>query len=307
MPAPRVASLIASSTEIVCALGFADLLVARSHECDYPEFVKTLPQITAPKIDADVSSARIDRQVRDIVRAGLSVYRVDAEALREVDPNVIVTQDHCEVCAVSTKDLEAAVCNWLDSSVRVVSLTPNSLTDIFGDIAKVASALGAPNRAERLIAAMRARIAAVRDRAAAARTQPRVAFIEWIEPLMGGGNWMPELIAAANATDVLGRAGEHSGWIQFEALSDADPDVIIIAPCGLDVPRTLIEMPPLVQHAGWQQLRAVRNGRVFVADGNAYFNRPGPRVVDSVEILGEIIHPEIFRFAEHRHAWRAVA
>jgi iron complex transport system substrate-binding protein len=301
---PRVVSLIASSTEIVCALGFADLLVARSHECDYPEFVKTLPQVTEPKMRTDIPSAEIDRTVKDIVRAGLSVYKVDAERLREMDPDIIITQDHCEVCAVSSKDLEDAVCNWLDPHVRVVSLQPDSLEHIWQDIMRVAEALGAPERGVQLVARLESRMENTSRRAREITERPRVAFIEWIDPIMAGGNWVPEMIAMLNAEDALGKPGEHSGWITFEDLKDADADVIVVSPCGFDLERTAAEIAPLVNHCDWDALRAVRNGRVYLADGNAYFNRPGPRVVESFEILAEAIHPEVFSFAEHAHACR---
>jgi iron complex transport system substrate-binding protein len=303
MALPRVASLIASSTEIVCALGFADLLVARSHECDYPEFVRELPQITKPKMQTDISSLEIDREVRAIVGAGLSVYQVDADRLKEIDPNIIITQDHCEVCAVSTKDLEAAVCDWMGENVNVISLKPDTLWNIFDDIIRVATALGDRKRGERLVASLQARLDAVRDRAASIEGQPRVAFIEWIDPLMAGGNWVPELIEMLDAVDVLGTAGEHSGWISFEDLEAADPDVIVIAPCGFDLERTKAEMSPLSGHARWQDMRAVRDGRVYVADGNAYFNRPGPRLVESFEILAETIYSGEFDFGHENVAW----
>jgi iron complex transport system substrate-binding protein len=305
MSSPRVVSLIASSTEIVCALGFADLLVARSHECDYPQCVAALPQVTAAKLRTDLPSLEIDRQVRDILRAGLSVYRVDAEKLRELNPDVIITQDHCEVCAVSTRDLEQAVCDWLGPHITVVSLRPNSLADIWTDITRVADALDATARGERLVATLKERLNAAARHAHAVPNRPGVAFIEWIEPLMAGGNWVPELIDLANADDVLGRAGEHSDWITFEQLRTADPDMILVAPCGFDINRTAAEMPTLAQHADWPALRAVRDQRVYVADGNAFFNRPGPRLVESFEILVETVHDPAIQFGHQNIGWRA--
>jgi iron complex transport system substrate-binding protein len=304
MPAQRVVSLIASSTEIVCALGFADLLVACSHECDYPDLVRELPRVTRAKLRTDVPSLEIDRQVRDILRAGLSVYAVDAELLRQLDPDVIITQDHCEVCAVSTKDLEAAVCDWLGPHVRVVSLRPNALADIWSDIVRVAEALDARPRGEQLVASLQSRLAEISQRASGLGQQPRVAFIEWIEPLMAGGNWVPELINLAHGHDTLGHAGEHSDWITFEKLQQADPDVIVVAPCGFDLERTAAEMPALEQQPGWRDLRAVRAGRVYIADGNAYFNRPGPRLVESFEMLVEMVHDGALDFGHQDSGWR---
>ncbi len=302
--AMRIVSLIASSTEIVSALGFADLLVARSHECDYPTEVTRLPSVTRAKLRTDLPSLEIDRQVRDILRAGLSVYAVDAERLRELQPDVIITQDHCDVCAVSTKDLEAAVCDWLAPHVRVVSLRPNSLADIWNDIVRVAEALDASERGQRLVAALQHRLADISRRAHALAHRPRVAFIEWIEPLMAGGNWVPELIDQVNAQDVLGAAGEHSDWIELADLSAADPDVIVVAPCGFDLERTIAEMPALSDQRAWRSLQAVRNHRVYVADGNAYFNRPGPRLIESFEILAETIHGGALTFGHQGSAWQ---
>lgn len=304
MSRPRVVSLIASSTEIVSALGFADCLVARSHECDYPPLVEALPCVTRAKLRTDVSSIQIDRQVKDILRAGLSVYAVEADTLRDLEPDVIVTQDHCDVCAVSTKDLQAAACDMLGSHVQIVSLHPNSLADIWNDIRRVAGALDAAPRGERLVQSLQTRLQELGDRCHRLPERPSVGFIEWIEPMMAGGNWVPELIALANADDRLGKAGEHSDWIEFGQLATADPDVIIVAPCGFDLPRTIAELSPLPRNRGWNDLRAVRNQRVYVADGNSYFNRPGPRLVESFEILAETIHHGTFDFGHRDRAWR---
>jgi iron complex transport system substrate-binding protein len=192
----RVVSLIASATEIVCALGLRERLVARSHECDFPADVLELPALTEAKFKVEGSSAQIDARVREIVRDGLSVYRIDGEALKSHDPDVIITQDHCEVCAVSLAEVEAATCTWTGRRVDIVSLRPDSTTDVYADITRAARALGVPEAGERLVAEMRTRLEAVRRRVAG-RARPRVAFVEWVEPLMAGGNWMPELIEAA--------------------------------------------------------------------------------------------------------------
>src|SRR5262245_54252999 len=189
----RIVSLIASATEIVCALGARGSLVGRSHECDFPADVLDLPALTEPKLEVAGSSAEIDARVREIVREGLSVYRVDGEALKALAPDVIVTQDHCEVCAVSLADVEAATCTWTGRQVEIVSLRPDSIGDGYADIVRVARALGMEEGGSRLIGEMRTRLAAVRSQVAG-RERPRVAFIEWVEPLMAGGNWMPELI-----------------------------------------------------------------------------------------------------------------
>jgi iron complex transport system substrate-binding protein len=288
----RVVSLIASATEIISALGRGDWLVGRSHECDYPADVNRLPVLTAPKFSVEGSSGAIDRRVREIVRDGLSVYRVDAEALSALNPDVILTQDHCEVCAVSLADVEAATCTWAGRPVEIVSLRPDSLADAYADIRRVARALETAEAGETLVRTMQQRIAAVTARMAG-RPKPRVAFIEWVEPLMAGGNWMPELIEAAGGINLFGTAGERSGWMQWADLAAADPDAIVVAPCGYDLARCLQELPLLEAKRGWPDLAAVRAGRVYFADGNAYFNRPGPRLADTAEILAEMLHPDI--------------
>ena len=298
----RVVSLIASATEIVCALGCGDRLVGRSHECDYPSGVLRLPALTEPKFKVEGSSADIDARVREIVRDGLSVYRVDGEALRALDPDIIVTQDHCEVCAVSLSDVEAATCTWTGRSVGIVSLRPDSMADAYADIARVARALGTLEAGDRLIADMQARLAAVRNRVAS-RPRPRVAFIEWVEPLMAGGNWMPELIDCAGGHNLFGEAGKHSGWMQWGALAEADPEVIVVAPCGYGLERCLEELPLLEAKPGWAEVAAVGSGRVYFADGNAYFNRPGPRLADSAEMLADMLHLTPGAEADPRGRW----
>ena len=299
----RVVSLIASATEIVCALGFEQQLVGRSHECDYPPSVAGLPVCSASKVAIGAASRDIDGQVRGIVADGLSVYRVDAAVLDGLAPTVIVTQTQCEVCAVSLKDVEAAVCELVGSRPRIVSLEPMSLGDIWNDIRAVASALGHLQRGEDLVARLVDRLAAVRAAARSTPTRPSTACIEWIDPLMSAGNWTPELVERAGGVDPFGEAGKHSGYLRIEHLAAADPDVIVIAPCGFDIERSCREMTPLASHPAWQQLSAVRAGRVAIADGNQYFNRPGPRVVETAEILAEILHPGRCEFGHRGRGW----
>ncbi len=289
---PRVVSLIASATEIVHGVGCGASLVGRSHECDFPAEVLSLPVLTAPKFKVEGSSAEIDASVRRIVRDGLSVYRVDAGALAALAPDVILTQDHCEVCAVSLADVEAATCTWTGRPIEIVSLKPDSLADAYADIGRVAQALEAPAAGDALVRQMQERIAAVTARVAG-RPRPRVAFIEWVEPLMAGGNWMPELIEAAGGHNLFGTAGKHSGWMRWDEIRAADPDAIVVAPCGYDLARCLEELPLLQAKPGWSDLAAVRAARVYFADGNAYFNRPGPRLADTAEILAEMLHSDV--------------
>ena len=301
---PRIVTLLPSATEIVCALGFENDLVGRSHECDYPPAVAKLPALTEPKFKVEGTSAEIDQRVKQIVGDALSVYRVDAVRLRELRPDVIVTQSQCEVCAVSERDVEAAVAQWLGTQPRIVSLAPYALADVFTDIKRVATTLGAVERGDTLVAQMRTQMDAVAARAGALATRPSFACIEWIEPMMSAGNWMPELAAMAGGENLFGRAGEHSPWMKFEELAAADPEVIMISPCGFDIPRTLTELPTLTRDPRWNMLRAVRERRAFIADGNQYFNRPGPRLVESLEILAELLHPEAFRFGHENAGWR---
>jgi iron complex transport system substrate-binding protein len=298
----RVVTLLASGTEIVCALDCGDRLVGRSHECDHPAWVTRLPAVTAPRIRTDVPSAGIDRDVRALVAQALSVYDVDAARLAALEPDLIVTQVQCEVCAVSLRDVEEAVRAALPTRPAIVSLRPDALADVWNDMRAIADALGVPERGVQLVTRLRARMRAIAERTRG-RPPVRVACVEWIEPLMAAGNWTPELLATAGATDVLGHAGEHAGAITFEALAAADPDVIWITPCGFDLARTRAEMRPLAAHPDWPALRAVRGGNIFLGDGNALFNRPGPRVVESLECLAEALHPDAFRFGHEGTGW----
>ena len=301
-PASRIVSLIPSSTEIVCALGFEEQLVGRSHECDYPESVASLPACTEPKF-ADGTSYEIDARVRAILQEGLSVYRVDADMLRRLRPDFIVTQTQCEVCAASLSDVEEAVCQWVETRPSIVSLESNALADIWNDMRRVASALGVGERGDRLVAALRERMARVSRQAAQLVPRPSVVCIEWIEPLMGAGNWMPELVEMAGGLNLLGEAGEHARWVDLDELVEADPDVVVVLPCGFGIGRTRSELPALTRQAGWDQMRAVSEGRVYLAEGNQYFNRPGPRVVEALEIMAEILHPEVFDFGHRGTGW----
>jgi len=302
----RVVSLIASATEIVAALGRQDWLVGRSHECDYPPEVTSLPALTEPKFKVSGSSAQINERVLDIVREGLSVYRVDPDKLKDLAPEVIVTQDHCEVCAVSFKDVKEATCRWAGQNIEIVSLRPNSLEDAFRDIERVAASLDAAAQGRALVGRLRRRLADI-EAPAGALPRMSVAFIEWIDPLMTGGNWMPTLIRIAGGRDLLGTADAHSSFISWQDLAAADPDVIVIAPCGFDIERTVSEMPVLEASVHWSHLRAVRDGRVYIGDGNAYFNRPGPRLVETAEILAEILHPDAFDFGHEGRGWVRLA
>ncbi len=287
----RIVSLLPSATEIVCALGYADQLVGRSHECDHPAAVSDLPVCSRPRIRTDTSSAEIDRSVKSIVSRGLSVYEIDEDTLRALAPDYIVTQTQCEVCAVSERDVEVAVKEWLDDQCEIVSLNPNRLEDVWADIIRVATALGNRRNGEDVVAALRERMSKIQSRVAEREETPRVAVIEWIEPLMAGGNWMPELVEMAGGENLFGEAGKHSPWMELDQLRDADPDVVVVSPCGFDLQRTRDEMQPLIENPTWRALGAVGKGQVYLTDGHHFFNRPGPRLVESLEILTEVLHP----------------
>ena len=299
----RIVTLLPSATEIVCALGFGGELVGRSHECDFPADVERLPALTEPKFKVEGTSAEIDERVKRIVGEALSVYRVDAARLRELKPDVIVTQSQCEVCAVSESEVEAAVADWLGTRPRIVSLAPYALADVFEDMIRVATALGDRKRGEETVAKLRARMETITERARAAKSRPTFACIEWIDPMMSAGNWMPELVAMAGGTNLFGKAGEHSPWMKMEELAAKDPEVIMISPCGFSMQRSREELPTLTGNPRWKDLHAVHDGKVFLADGNQYFNRPGPRIVESLEILAEMLHPEIFKFGHESSGW----
>ena len=290
----RIVSLIASATEMVHALGLGEFQVGRSHECDYPPSVAALPVCTKPKFDISGDSREIDRRVKETLQSAFSVYDVFEEALDRLQPTHIVTQTQCEVCAVSLKDVERALSEKFSARPKVIALEPNSLADIFEDVMRLATACDVEERGTALVRSMKDEMAAISARARAAGRHPRVAAIEWPEPLMAAGNWVPELIAMLGAENLFGVAGAHSPWMRWEDLIAADPDVIISMPCGYDLQRTRAEMHWLTDRPGWNDLRAVRQNRVFLADGNQYFNRPGPRVVESLRILGELLFPEAF-------------
>lgn len=303
----RIVSLLPSATEIVAALGMAKHLVGRSHECDWPTDLAHLPVLTQPKMNPLEDAATIDRDVRALVEDGVSVYKLDAEKIRALAPDVVVTQSQCELCAVSLGDVERALHDWMvadDAAPRpkLVSLTPMRLTDVAGDIANVAAALGVEAAGDKVIAEMATGFAALR-KTTAALAKKRVFFMEWTAPLMGAGNWMPETIAAAGGEVVLGAEGVHSPTIGWADIATADPDVILVGPCGFDIARARQEMAVLVDAPEYQNLRAVRDGEVYLVNGNHFFNRPGPRLVQSARIVAEILHPDSFRPDNRGSGW----
>ena len=293
---PRILSLIPSSTEIVCALGFGNQLIGRSHECDFPSSVQKLSSCTAPKFKVEGTSAEIDQRVKSILKNALSVYQIDEKKLQQMQPDIIITQAQCEVCAVSLKDVENAVCEWVESRPQIVSLEPNQLSDIWKDFINIAEALGVKEQGHELVSQLKQRMNKIAQKTINFPQKPTVVCIEWIEPLMSAGNWMPELIEMGGGINLFGVAGEQSPWMTWEQLLEANPDVILVMPCGFNLSRSKAEMSPLSQKPEWSQLNAVQNQQVYLTDGNQYFNRPGPRLVESLEIIAEILHPAHFDF-----------
>lgn len=304
---PRIISLLPSATEITAALGFVQHLVGRSHECDFPPGVEHLPVCSSSKVPARGSSFEIDERVKAIVAEGLSVYRVDVERLRELQPDLILTQTQCAVCAVTPRDLEEALCTWVATEPAILSLEPNNLDGVWSDLRRVGDALGVSQRSNELIAALTQRLAEIRERTSAIKTRLRVAAIEWLGPLMAGGNWMPELIEIAGGRSPFAQGGEHSTWLDWPALVEADPEVILLLPCGFTIPQTIADLDLLTQNPAWSKLRAARSGEVYLIDGHHFFNRPGPRLVESAEIVAEILHPDHFDFGHRGAGWIALA
>lgn len=282
----RIVSLLPSATEHVCAVGGRDRLVGVSHECDYPADVVGLPAVTRCRTSLGRESLVIDRSIRNLLERAVAVYEVDVEALAALRPDVLVTQDLCDVCAVSYDDVCAAARTLGNPDLRIVNLHPTVLADVWADLRKVAEALGADPSP--VLAAMDARVEAVRARAERL-PRPRVLTIEWLDPVMVGGTWMPELVDLAGGEPLVTSPGQHAPTLTDEALAALDPEVVLLKPCGFDLARTFAERARIEAIA-----RMFPRARTWAADGNAYFNRPGPRIVDSLEILAAAVHPEVF-------------
>jgi iron complex transport system substrate-binding protein len=294
---PRIVTLLAAATEIVAAVGAGEELVGVSHECDYPpEAVAGRPVLTTARVGPLPSSASVNRSVRQLVADALAVYDIDAELLAALAPDVIVTQDLCRVCAVSVNDVRAAVARLTAKpDLRLVTLHPRRLGDILDDIARVAEAVGRPAAGERVVAGLGDRIQQVQTVAGGSPSRPRVVTVEWIEPAMLGGLWMPELIELAGGQPLGVAAGEPAPTVGPDVLARLAPDVVLVKPCGFTVERSLAELPVLTRTLPWAAWTGPgRAARVYVADGNAYFNRSGPRIVDSLELLAALLHPGRF-------------
>ncbi len=304
--ASRIVSLLPAATEIVCALGQAHRLAGISHQCDYPESVMQLPVLTRTRPMGGSTNAAINDGVRDIVERGLALYLVDADRLREIDPAIIITQTQCHLCAVSPDDLVGALSAWTGATPDVVSLEAMTLEAIYEDVREISVALGCEADGSDLIARMRQRMDRTHWRARACDVRPRVGVLEWLSPLMAGGNWMPELLRLAGCEPVWGEAGAHSPWLTEEQLLIGDPDILLVIPCGYGIAEARAELAAVSGLGCWPELTAVRLQNVFICDGNAHFNRPGPRITESLEIVFDIAHGSGTENARSGHGWERV-
>lgn len=299
----KIVSLLPSATEMICAIGGEKNLVGRSHECDFPSSVCNLPICTKARTSLSAKSKDIDRSIKQLLNDALSIYEVDVTRLEGIKPDLIVTQDQCEVCAVSRTAVEAALTATLSQSTLIISLTANDIAGIWNDIKRTAAAMGMLANGIEVIQRLSQRIDDLKKATSNIDKRPRVACIEWTSPLMVAGNWVPELVFAGGGEDLFGVAGIQSPYLSWHNLIDADPDVIIVMPCGFDLSRTRTEMAPLMAAPDWPRLSAVQSGAVYITDGNQFFNRPGPRILESAEILAEILHPEYFNYGYQGVGW----
>lgn len=287
----RIVSLLPSATETICSLGLEDRLVGVTHECDFPASVRRLPKVTHTLIPSEAPSAEIDRLVGERLQTNRALYSLDLPTLEGLRPDLIVTQALCDVCAVAEEEVRDAACR-LPGGPRVINLEPQTLSQVFAAIRQVAQAAGVERRAEEVVGELTARVEAVVARAAGLRRRPRVVLLEWLDPPFSCGHWSPELVRLAGGVEGLGREGRPSRQLRWEEVTAWQPEVVLIACCGFGVERTMDDVPPLQSVPGWRDLPAVRSGRVYVTDGSQYFSRPGPRLVDSLEILAHALDPE---------------
>jgi len=288
----RIGSLLPGATEVVAMLGRTRYLVGISHECDYPPEIKGKPILVRATMETGLSSPDIDRRVRATLKAGRSLYELDETMLVRVRPDLVIAQTLCEVCAITPSQLTQAL-RVLSTPPRVLSLGPSTLDDVLADIGRIGEAIGRSLEAANLVSQLRARLEAVLLQVAHAEKHPRVACLEWLDPLFSAGHWVPEMVACAGGVDVLGTPGSPSRQITWEQVQEAKPDVLIIMPCGFSIARTKQELSRLTKRAGWKKLPAVKSGAVFLVDASSYFNRPGPRLIDGIEMLAACFHPSV--------------
>ena len=292
---PRIVSLVPAGTEIAAGLGLMGQVAGVSHECDFPNEANSRPRVThCPIHNAGLTSGEIDEWVQRALRQNGTIYTIDEPLLRKLGPDVILTQKLCDVCAVGYGTV-ARLAETLPGPPQVVSLEPSSLSDIFDDVRRVADACGVGRCGEKLVIELSDRVEVVRQRAARIADRPRCFLMEWVDPPFCAGHWGPELVEIAGGRDSLGRKHQPSAEIQWEAVLDAQPEVIVLALCGYKVDRARRDYELLKTFPGFDSLPAAQNRRIHVVDANAYFSRPGPRIVDSLEMLAGILHPEEFR------------
>jgi iron complex transport system substrate-binding protein len=307
METQRIVSLLPSATEIVCALGLEDSLVGITHECDYPPTVTSKPRLTASRISHEtMTSVEIDHAVRSQLDGHGSIYELDEERMRSLGPSLILTQELCDVCAVSYKTVERAA-RMFETDVRVVSLEPNTIEDIFANIRTVGELTGREKEADEVVRQLGARLTLVSAALENVKKRPRTLMLEWLEPAFAPGHWVPEQVRIAGGDHAFGRAGSASVTISATEIRDYAPEVIVLIPCGYYKEDTLRQLPQSHLPEGWAELPAVREGEVWAVDATSYFSRPGPRVVDGVEILARILHPEVFGAPSEQEAVRVSA
>ena len=299
----RIVSLLPSCTEIICKLGYREHLVGISHECDYPNSISGLPVLTKARLSTEGTSIEINQSVTDLLQRGLSVYDVDASLLKSLSPEIIVTQAQCEACAVSLDQVQDIVSNWTLNQTEIISLEPNTLNEVWLGFDIIAKTMDAPESSSILKSEINERFKLLKDKLKGTEQKPTVLCIEWIEPIMVAANWVPELVGLAGGRNVMSVSGTDSNFCSWDEIKQTNPDIIIMMPCGFGIKRTLEDIHYLQNRKGWQELKAVKENKVFVVDGNQYFNRPGPRLVDSAEILAEIIHPDYFERKYSEDAW----
>ena len=300
----KIVTLIPSASEIVSFLGEKKSIIGRSHECDFPKELTNIVSLTSPKLNVGGSSREIHDQIERILSNSLSVYKVDIEKLKYLNPDYVITQAQCEVCAVSLSEVEQIISKYLSKNTRIISLQPNTISEVFDDIKRVASGLNLdPKKSDDLILILKKRLEEIKKKNLN-KKNPEVACIEWIDPLMVAGNWIPEMIEISGAKDVFGRTAQNSHWIKFDDLIQKNPEIIIFIPCGFDIAKTKQEVEILLsKKKEWSSLKAYQNKKIFIADGNQYFNRPGPRLIESIEILCEIFHPKKSQFKHQEVGW----
>ena len=299
----RIVSLLPSCTEIICKLGYRENLVGISHECDYPNSISGLPVLTKARLSTEGTSIEINQSVTDLLQRGLSVYDVDASLLKSLSPDIIVTQAQCEACAVSLDQVQDIVSNWTLNQTEIISLEPNTLNEVWLGFDIIAKTMDAPESSSILKSEINERFKLLKDKLKGTEQKPTVLCIEWIEPIMVAANWVPELVGLAGGRNVMSVSGTDSNFCSWDEIKQTNPDIIIMMPCGFGIKRTFEDIHYLQNRKGWQELKAVKENKVFVVDGNQYFNRPGPRLVDSAEILAEVIHPEYFERKYPEDAW----